>query len=119
MNHWAAQAPQGTTSGSFTFNTVAVPSGASYSAGVNDDLIIVNKSVGSATQVVMVPSASRTRGSVQIKDGKGDANVNNITIVFSGGELADGLAAVPIRTSFGSVSLAPNTSGGWVILNFG
>ena len=67
----------------------------------------------------MVASASRTRGPVQIKDGKGDAATNNITVAFSGGETADGLTSVPIRTAYGSVQLAPNPAGGWVILNFG
>jgi hypothetical protein len=100
-------------------NVVAVSSGASYSAAAADDLIIVNKSTGSATSVTMVASATRTRGPVQIKDGKGDADTNNITVGFNGAEKADGLTTVIISTSFGVVSLAPNPAGGWIILSFG
>jgi hypothetical protein len=105
--------------GAFSFNIIAVSAGAGYLAAVTDDLIVVEKSVGSATTVTMVASATRTRGPVKIKDGKGDADTNNITVLFNGAEKADGLASVVIRTKFGAVELIPNPTGGWVIMNFG
>jgi hypothetical protein len=101
------------------YNIVAVTTGAGYLAAITDDLIIVNKASGSATNVTMVASATRTRGPVQIKDGKGDADTNNITVLFNGTEKADNFTSIIIYTKFGSVSLAPNPAGGWVVLLYG
>lgn len=101
------------------YNIVSVTTGAGYLAAVTDDLIIVNKTTGSATMVTMASSTIRTRGPVQIKDGKGDANTNNITVAFTGTEKADNFTTIVIHTPFGSVSLAPNPAGGWVVLLFG
>jgi hypothetical protein len=101
------------------YNIATVSAGAGYLAVATDDLIIVNKTSGSATTVTMVASATRTRGPVQIKDGKGDADTNNITVLFNGTEKADNFTSIIISTKFGSVSLAPNPIGGWVVLLFG
>jgi hypothetical protein len=101
------------------FNSATVAAGAGYLAATTDDLIIVNKTSGSATNVTMVASATRTRGPVQIKDGKGDADTNNITVLFNGTEKADNFTSIIIHTKFGSVSLAPNPAGGWVVLLYG
>jgi hypothetical protein len=105
--------------GAYSFNTITVQSGVGYLASIPDDLIIVEKAAGSPTQVTLVAAGLRTRGPVYIKDGKGDADTNNITVTFNGTEKADGLGSVVIRTKFGAASLAPNPTGGWVILSFG
>lgn len=104
--------------GGYSFNIIAVGTG-NYATAPNDDLIVVNKTVGSPTQITMVASATRGRGPVYIKDGKGDASTNPITVVFNGSEKADGLTSVTVHTPFGVVAMAPSPTGGWVILNFG
>jgi hypothetical protein len=67
----------------------------------------------------MPASALRTRGPVQIKDGKGDADTNNITVLFNGTEKADNFTSIIIRSKYGSVAFAPNPAGGWVVLLYG
>jgi hypothetical protein len=115
----AAAASAAQAAASAAFNAVTFAAGAAYVAAATDDLIIVQKAAGGPTTVTMVASATRTRGPVWVKDGKGDAATNNITVNFNGAEKADGLVSVPIRTAFGSVALGRNPAGGWVILNFG
>ena len=120
MSRWASMSPQGSGGATgYTFNTVRVTGGGTYNAVNTDDLIIVANAAPAPTQVVMPLASTRVRGPVQIKDGKGDANINNTNVTFSGGEKADGLTSVPIRTMYGSLTLSPNPAGGWVILNFG
>jgi hypothetical protein len=104
--------------GSFSYNIVPVTVG-NYLVSPVDDLVIVAKSVGSATTVTMPASALRTRGPVQIKDGKGDADTNNITVLFNGTEKADNFTSIIIRSKYGSVAFAPNPAGGWVVLLYG
>ena len=75
--------------------------GASTSLTVRDSVLIVNKSSGSATAVTL-PAGG---GYFTIKDGKGDAATNNITI---SGVNIDGAASYIIRTNYGSVTLTYN-----------
>jgi hypothetical protein len=103
----------------FSSNIVAVQSGAGYLAANQDDIIIVEKTASSPTNVTMVASATRTRGPVYVKDGKGDADVNNITVLFNGTEKSDGFSSIVIRTKFGGAQFAPNPTGGWVTMLFG
>lgn len=82
--------------------------------GPSDDVIGVNKTVGAATNVDLGLASGRSGKPLVIKDIKGDADVNNITPVASGGELIDGLAASAwaIVSPFGTLKLYPR-SGGW------
>lgn len=75
--------------------------GASTTLTVYDSVLIVNKGTGSATAVTL-PAAG---GTFTIKDGKGDAATNNITI---SGVNIDGAASYVIRTNYGSVTLVYN-----------
>lgn len=112
---WAT--PAGGGGGSLTWNTVVVTTGASYSVTPTDDLVIVQKTTGSATTVNLPSSTSRQRP-CYIKDGKGDAGTNTVTIVPAG-ETIDGLTSLPITTNYGSVMVAPNPAGGWVVVSYG
>lgn len=98
--------------------TTMVTSGATYAALTTDVLIVINKTVGSPTTVVL-PLSTTKSGLYYIKDGKGDAATNNITIDASGGELFDGQSSIPITSPYGVATVAPNPSGGWLVLNFG
>jgi hypothetical protein len=55
-----------------------------------EEMLIINKTVGAASNV-NIPDASTRVLDVMIKDGKGDADTNNITPVFTGGQTCDGL----------------------------
>jgi len=96
-------------------NTTEITSGASYNALTTDTTILVLKTIGSATSIV-VPTA----GSMQypfgifIKDAKGDAGTNPITVTFSGGQNCDGLTSMSISNAYGWLKIVPLPGGtGW------
>ena len=70
-----------------------------------DYAVIVNKTVGAAT-TVNLPAGS-TGLTFIIKDGKGDANANNITITPAAGNI-DGSATYVMTSVYQSVSLMYN-----------
>lgn len=81
--------------------TRIVTSGATATLAHDTDyLLVINKSVGSATQVNL-PAAPVADWRFEVKDGKGDAVTNNITIVPG----AMGTAATNAATASGSAVL--------------
>jgi hypothetical protein len=68
-----------------------------------DMVVGVNKSSGAATQVDLPAGTDGMR--FWIKDAKGDAATNNITVVPAAGNI-DGSANYVINTNYGSVALA-------------
>lgn len=76
-----------------------VTTGASYTAKQSDFVIIVNKGTGSATSISLPIGVLGME--LIIKDGKGDAATNNITITGT----IDGAASVVINTNFGKLHL--------------
>jgi hypothetical protein len=108
----------------------AAAAGASYrivtAAGdvtvlVTDQVLLMNKTVGAATNIFLPTSASRSGTPVTIKDYKGDSLTNNITIVPQSGETIDGYSAAAsvangaalIRVANDKRVLYPLTAGGW------
>lgn len=87
-----------------------IASGATYNSVATDTRILINKTIGSATSVVLLESAEYGQP-ILIKDAKGDADVNPITITFSGGELMDGLNQVVINTPYGFYWFNPLEAG--------
>lgn len=71
-----------------------------------DQLVIINKTVGAAT-VVNLPSTPPTGFSVTIKDGKGDAYLNNLTITPAAGQI-ENASVLSIYAAFTSVTLVYN-----------
>jgi hypothetical protein len=71
-----------------------------------DGLIVINKTVGQATSVFLPPAATKI-GAVKIVDWKGDANVNNITIVPNGSDLISGMPQWVLGGGHASVALNP------------
>lgn len=71
-----------------------------------DDILIVNKASGASTAVTL-PSSPETGRRVTVKDGKGDANSNNITISAAAGNI-DGSATLVISTAYGVKNLIYN-----------
>jgi hypothetical protein len=76
--------------------TVASP----YTLTGNDDIVIIDKTVASASSVVLPPSLPGR--SVLIKDGKGDASSNTILITPAAGNIDN------------QPSYTLNTNNGWV-----
>ena len=88
-----------------------------------DVIILLDKTVGAATNVNLPLSGSRSGVPVTVKDLKGDANTNNITFVPALSETIDGFSAAAaaangvalIDANYGSKTLYPLTSGGWYL----
>lgn len=88
-----------------------ITSGSTYNSVQTDTRILVNKTMGSATVITLLGAAQYLQP-VLIKDLKGDADVNNITINFTG--TFDGIASpLTITTQFGWLWLNPLASGNW------
>jgi hypothetical protein len=93
-------------------NTIIL-SGASYNALSTDTRILFNKTIGSASAVSLL-SAVSTPLPVLIRDIKGDASNNNITINFTG--TADGLASpIVINQNYGGYWFNPLANGNWYL----
>jgi hypothetical protein len=100
--------------GGFGFaDTVTVTSGSSYTTVISSEIIVVKKASGSATTINLI--ASPTTGTIYwIKDGKGDAQTNNITIVPNSGNI-DGSANYVINLNYGAVCVYYDGTQWWAI----
>lgn len=74
-----------------------------------DGLVVVNKTTGAATTVVL-PGSPYTGQIVVIKDGKGDAYINNITIIPASGTI-DGEGSFVMASDYQAVMLIYNGTG--------
>lgn len=89
----------------------------------SDVNILLNKTVGAATNINLPASASRNGMPLLIKDYKGDANINNITLVPSGVETIDGFSGAAaaanglakITTNLNKKIIYPLPTGGWFL----
>jgi len=91
-------------------NTEILTSGSTYNVLPTDTRILVNKTLGSPTSIIFPPALSMQYPyGILIKDLKGDAATNPITINFTGGELCDGLTSgqISIQNPYGWVTIAP------------
>lgn len=90
-------------------NPTIITSGSSYSSVATDTRILVNKTVGSATAITLLPGSSYYQP-LLIKDLKGDATTNPITINFPG--TYDGIASpLTINTAYGWIWFNPLLAG--------
>jgi hypothetical protein len=80
----------------------------------NDGLIILNKTVGAATNVIL-PAAATKVGRVKVVDWKGDSDVNNVTFVPNGSEKIQGLSGWKLAGQGASVVLDPISGLGYAI----
>lgn len=71
-----------------------------------DDILVINKSSGAAT-VVNLPNTAIANRRYTIKDGKGDANTNNITLTPAAGNI-DGAATKVMNLAYGSYDIVHN-----------
>lgn len=78
--------------------------------GVNE--VLVNKTVGAATWIQFALASTYGATAILVKDIKGDAATNNITIQFTGGETVEGLTTIVLSTNYASIRLTPLPGGG-------
>jgi len=82
----------------------------------DDDIVVVKKTIGEVTQCLLPEASARDRPAT-IKDGRGDADSNNITITPFGAETIDGATEYVLTFSFQAVTLYPYPDGsGWYVL---
>ena len=77
-----------------------------YTIGNVETILVINKTVA-ATTTVTLPSSPLTGRLVFVKDGKGDAATNNITVQAASGNV-DGSATQLIAVNYGSLLLIYN-----------
>lgn len=86
-----------------------VTSGATYDSVAGDTHILINKTVGSATDVNLLDGSAYSQP-LLIKDLKGDADINPITINYPG--TYDGIVGpITIDTAYGSIWFFPLPTG--------
>lgn len=86
---------------------VVTAAGAITVAPATDNIVVVKKTVGAASAVAL--PAGVTGQQFTIKDGKGDAGANNITITPAAGTI-DGAATLVMATNYQAVTLSYNGS---------
>lgn len=92
-------------------NPTIITSGSTYASVATDTKILVNKTIGGAITINLLAATSYFQP-VLIKDVKGDADVNNITVAFSG--TYDGIASpLTITNQYGYIWFYPLASGNW------
>lgn len=99
-------------SGSTIMVTSGATIGAPYQPPNGVSRVLMDKTVGAASYVQFLLSSIYNGLPVLIKDEKGDAATNNITITFSGGELADGDSTIVLNVNYGAVWINPLPGGG-------
>lgn len=92
----------------FWIAPTVVTAAGTYAALATDCLIVINKSVAAAT-TVNLSSTLQTGRVVIVKDGKGDASSNNITIQGNGKNI-DGSSSLVISSNYGVSRLVYNGS---------
>jgi hypothetical protein len=98
-----------------TTNYTTVTGTGTYPVAVTDNIILINKTVPAANSVQLPAASSRGGFPITIKDLKGDAATNNITVLPNGAETIDGLLSVVINSNYGSYKFYP-AQNGWFIL---
>lgn len=83
-------------------------SGATMTGNTTDYLMSINKASGSATAVIL-PASPEDGRTIIVKDTKGDAATNNITITPAAGTI-DGAASLVINTNRGVARLTYSTA---------
>lgn len=86
-----------------------ITSGTTVSLDQNTHRIVINKTVGSST-VINLPSSPFIGQEILVKDGKGDANMNNIRVFSPSGSTIDGLSEFRLRQKYQSMHFMYNGS---------
>lgn len=92
-----------------------VTAAGTYNVSLTDTVVLINKTVSAPNTVQLPASATRLGAPVFVKDLKGDASANIITVAAFGAELIDGLASMPINSDYGGLKFWPLLTGGWFL----
>lgn len=95
------------------FNCREVTAAGGVTVNSDDAIVAINKTVGAAT-LVTLPSTTSEGRMVIIKDKRGDAFTNNITLVVSGGGTIDSLPGFIMSQNYQSTTLV-FCAGSWSI----
>lgn len=97
-----------------TIITAGATAGSHYAALTSDTRILLNKTVASASFVDLGLATARGVKPIMVRDLKGDADVNNITVSFTG--TVDGLASpIVINAPYGGWVFNPLANGNWYL----
>lgn len=97
-----------------TIITSGATTGDHYAALTTDTRILLNKTVASASYVDLGDATDRGYLPVMVRDLKGDANTNNITVSFTG--TCDGLSSpIVIDAPYGGWVFNPLADGNWYL----
>lgn len=109
INYSISAADMAVLIGVAAYHNTIITAGASYNSVNTDTRILVNKTIGSATAIALL-AASAYGQPVLVKDLKGDADANPITITFPG--TYDGVSSpITINTPYGWVWFNPLSTG--------
>jgi hypothetical protein len=98
-----------TAGGGQVTKTYTFTLGTTYAASANDYIILINKTTGSATSVTL-PTPSFAGQVLIVKDAKGDAATNHITITPASGTI-DGATSLVLSANYAVARLLYNGSG--------
>lgn len=102
------QQHSGVWTGWFRTGLTLKTSAGNYDVTSSDMVVVINKASGAATQVNLPASPASGRLLI-VKDGKGDAASNNITVSGNGKNI-DGAASVTISSNYGVSRLVYNST---------
>lgn len=99
-----------------TIITSGATVGSHYAALVTDTRILLNKTIASASYIDLGSATARGVLPIMVRDLKGDANTNNISVSFTG--TADGLSSpIVIDAPYGGWVFNPLPNGNWYLTN--
>jgi hypothetical protein len=93
----------GTATGLSLLTVRVVTAAGAVTVATSDGIVVINKTTGAAT-TVNLPASPATGLQFIIKDGKGDANTNNITVTPNAGNI-DNAATYVINANLGSINI--------------
>jgi hypothetical protein len=104
----------GTFFGSF-INPTILKTGTSYASVGTDTRILLELSAASAFTITLLSSSSYTQP-ILVKDVFGTVSESDeLTILFSNGQTADGQTSVVLRDAYAGIWLNPLTAGNWYL----
>lgn len=105
--------PSNVIRGPLQYTSTTTFTGAGGFTMTNETVLVVRKASAAATAVTLptVSGAKDNGRTVVVKDGKGDAGTNNITITDPSAQTIDGGASLVISANYGKATLCYDGAG--------
>jgi hypothetical protein len=84
-----------------TLLPVTITTESSHTVLYNEQVILVNRTTSASTTIVLPNTGNVAGKQIKVKDAKGDAATNNITVNVNGGGNIDGSTSYVINTNYG------------------